>query len=337
MSPSLEYLERCSAETGYQVSPLEKVVRLGELAGDIARHPFLGEALALKGGTALNLCFGPPGRLSVDLDYNYIAHVEREKMLADRLRVEEAVAEIAGRHGYRVQRSADAFAGRKAYLRYRSVLGMEERIEVDLNFLFRLPIAGTESRSVWQPGGLDQPLVRVVGQAELLIGKLLALLDRGAARDAWDVAHLSEAVAQVLASSDFRARFIALSAILERPLPTYGRDRLRNLLTGRAVSEQLGPMLSAAVTLRPDELAELAWSRVGPLISLEAHEEEYITAIHRGDLRLDLLFPDDAAESARLALHPAILWKLENVRAFHSRTHRKSGIGRLSRDSENKD
>jgi predicted nucleotidyltransferase component of viral defense system len=84
MSPSLEFLERCSAETGYQASALEKVVRLGQLAADIARHPMLGEALALKGGTALNLCFGPPGRLSVDLDYNYIARVEREKMLAAR-------------------------------------------------------------------------------------------------------------------------------------------------------------------------------------------------------------------------------------------------------------
>jgi len=39
MSVSLEYLTRCSVETGYRVEPLEKVVRLGELAGDIARHP----------------------------------------------------------------------------------------------------------------------------------------------------------------------------------------------------------------------------------------------------------------------------------------------------------
>jgi hypothetical protein len=40
MSPSLEYLETCSTQTGYQVAPLEKVVRLGELAADVARHPF---------------------------------------------------------------------------------------------------------------------------------------------------------------------------------------------------------------------------------------------------------------------------------------------------------
>ena len=79
MSVSLEYLTRCSAETGYRVEPLEKVVRLGELAGDIARHPFLGRVLALKGGTALNLCYGPTEALSVDLDDNYIGAIERQE------------------------------------------------------------------------------------------------------------------------------------------------------------------------------------------------------------------------------------------------------------------
>jgi sRNA-binding protein len=67
----------------------------------------------------------------VDLDYNYVGHVERERMLEDRPRVEEAVAEVARRRGYAVQKSADAFAGRKLYLRYRSVLGQPERIEVE--------------------------------------------------------------------------------------------------------------------------------------------------------------------------------------------------------------
>ena len=105
--------------------PLEKVVRLGKLARQISAAILcLGEALALRGGTALNLCFGPPGRLSVDLDYNYVAHVEREKMLADRPRIETAVAELARRRGYIIQQSADAFAGRKTHLRYRSVLGL---------------------------------------------------------------------------------------------------------------------------------------------------------------------------------------------------------------------
>ena len=75
MSPSLEYLERCAAETGFQVTPLEKVVRLGVMAADVARHPFFGSVLALKGGTTLNLCFEAPLRLSVDLDFNYMLEI----------------------------------------------------------------------------------------------------------------------------------------------------------------------------------------------------------------------------------------------------------------------
>ena len=41
----LEYLQRCSAQAGYSAPLLEKVVRLGEIAGDVARHPFLGRVL----------------------------------------------------------------------------------------------------------------------------------------------------------------------------------------------------------------------------------------------------------------------------------------------------
>jgi len=91
MNPSREYLQTCSIQTGFQIATLEKVIRLGEMAGDITRHPFLGKVLALKGGTALNLCFGPPKRLSVDLDYNYVGNLEREDMLKDRPNVEDAV------------------------------------------------------------------------------------------------------------------------------------------------------------------------------------------------------------------------------------------------------
>lgn len=49
-------------------------------------------------------------------------------------------------------------------------------------------------------------------------------------------------------------------------------------------------------------------------MSLQGHEKEYIEAIQRGELRLDLLFHKNEKEIALLDQHPAILWKLENVR-----------------------
>ena len=82
MSISLAYLQYCAQSSGYAIGPSEKVVRLGEIAAEMARHPLLGQVLALKGGTALNLCFGPPQRFSVDLNYNYVGHLERDMMIA---------------------------------------------------------------------------------------------------------------------------------------------------------------------------------------------------------------------------------------------------------------
>ena len=314
MNISLEFLDRCSAETGFQVAALDKVTRMGEIAGNIARDPALGEVLALKGGTALNLCFGPPTRLSVDLDFNYIGSEAREEMLVERPKVRETILTLATRLGYRIQESAEAFSGGKIYLSYRSVLGHPDRIELDLNFLFRIPFSGTVVQPLWQPDALDRPDVRIVGVSELLIGKFLALLDRGAARDVWDVANLQEAPREVARLDEFRRFFIAFSATLPHPLTTYTQRRLENLATSQALTDQLIPMLIKDKPLDPSTLVARAWDVIATLINVDADGAEYIASIERGEIRTELLFPDDADKAALIARHPAIQWKIKNVR-----------------------
>lgn len=53
---------------------------------------------------------------------------------------------------------------------------------------------------------------------------------------------------------------------------------------------------------------------LSPFLGLDPRERNYTQAIQTGELRLDLLFPDNAAEAARLAEHPAIRWKILNAR-----------------------
>ena len=313
MSVSADYLLRCSAETGFTAATLERVVRLGEFAGDVARHPLLGEALVLKGGTPLNLGFGPPHRLSVDLDFNYVANVERERMLADRPRIEDAVVQLAERQGYRVQRSADAFAGRKLHLHFRSALGPAGLVQVDISYLHRLPLDQPVAMTLWQPGELDRPGVRAVDGSELLVGKLLALLDRGSPRDAWDVAGLPAPIRDLLAQPRLRQLFLAMAATLDQPLPRYGRERLEAALTDRGVREQLAPMVTAGERPHARDLAAKAWRAVAPLLRLSTAEVAYYAAVEDGELRLELIFPGEPAEAARLSAHPALQWKLANL------------------------
>ncbi len=314
MNVSLAYLEKCSEETGHAPATLEKVTRLGELAAEIARHPLLGNALALKGGTALNLCLGAaPVRLSVDLDYNYVAHAEREIMLAERPGTEEALVALVKRLGFRVQQSADTFAGRKIYAMYSSVLGAEDRVEVDLNYLWRAPLADVTETDLWQPGNLDRPRVRTVSLEELCVGKFLAFLDRSAPRDAFDMGKLPGIAGDSLRTPLFRGLFVALSAVLPHPLSTYGRAVIEARLTDETIREQLAPMLGSDTKPDRAELIENAWRVTAPFLDLAPGEQQYIDQIHDGVIRPELLFPDAPELSSRIAVHPAILWKVANV------------------------
>ena len=100
-----DLISALSAESDFPPGPLEKVIRLGEVAAAVARHPLLSRVLALKGGSALNLFSGPPPRLSVDLDFNYIGALDRQAMLRARPAVERAVESIARELQYTMPRS----------------------------------------------------------------------------------------------------------------------------------------------------------------------------------------------------------------------------------------
>ncbi len=192
MNLSGEVLARLETGTGFRAATLEKVLRLGTIAGEITAHPFLGSRLLLKGGTAIQLGLGAPLRLSVDLDYNYVGQLEREAMLRERPEVEDALQRVTRAGGYQVTRSPDEHAGRKLYLGFRSHAGSLERIELDINYQMRQPIGPPVERALWQPGQAPRAMIHSVGDEELWAGKIAALLDRTMPRDLFDVAHLGE-------------------------------------------------------------------------------------------------------------------------------------------------
>jgi hypothetical protein len=318
MNLSAEHIAGLAAEAGFRPETLEKVIRLGEFAADVGRHPLLSRVLALKGGTALNLMFGSPARLSVDLDFNYIRQVDRAGMQADRPEVERAIVIIGEGQGYRVQQSRDAHAGRKIYLSYASSAGTPDRIEVDLNFLFRMPLGEVTTRPLWQPPGVVRPEIRVVPLEELFTGKLRATLDRAMPRDLFDTIRLPGYAADMWGSQRLRRIHVALGVTLPLPLYQYGRDRF-DRVTDRSIEEQLLPMLQGSVRPLASELKEQAWSVMEPLIMLDEAEREYVDRVHAGELSPELLFPDDEEMAGRLARHPVLLWKIENVKRYLSR------------------
>jgi predicted nucleotidyltransferase component of viral defense system len=179
-------LAREAAAAGFQTEFLEKVIRLIELLDGIRSHPFLARRVALKGGTALNLFLFDVPRLSVDIDLNYVGAADREDMLADRPKVEQALQAVAGRLGLQTRRVPTDHAGGKWRLSYQAVSSANATLELDLNYILRTPlwpIAPADSRIVGSFAARSVPLLDI---NELAAGKLAALLARSAARDLFD-------------------------------------------------------------------------------------------------------------------------------------------------------
>lgn len=189
--PDRRRVETLASDLRFEPEVLEKVIRLLELLADITRHPRLKAALVLKGGTAFNLFFGPPERLSVDLDFNFVGAVELQEMLRQRPNVEMALENLAAAHGYRCQRSKDAHAGRTLTLSYRNLRGLPDSIKVDVDYQHRQCLFPSQARVPWRPDSeVPEVNATLLSFDEIAAGKMVACLDRVAARDLWDVARI---------------------------------------------------------------------------------------------------------------------------------------------------
>ncbi|OGN65105.1 MAG: hypothetical protein A3E80_00840 [Chlamydiae bacterium RIFCSPHIGHO2_12_FULL_49_9] len=190
MKISKELLIKESGQTGFRAEILEKVWRLMNVLEGINAHPFLQERLVLKGGTALNLFVFDLPRLSVDIDLNYIGMQSREGMVKERPLVEKAMEAVFQRENLIVRRIPDRYAGGKWQLKYQSVLGNQGNLEIDLNFMFRVPLWDIQKCSSKFIGHHQINGIPILDLHELAAGKLTALFARNASRDLFDAHYL---------------------------------------------------------------------------------------------------------------------------------------------------
>ena len=186
MRISPERLESEAESLGFQADVLEKAALLLGILDAVCNHPALKGKLVLKGGTALNLFVFQVPRLSVDIDLNYVGSWSRDGMREERPKIEKAVQDVLSRENFTVRRMPVEHAGGKWSLRYSSALGQNSRLDVDVNFMYRVPlwpVATMDSHplGIWQAN--DIPVMEI---HELAAGKLSALLSRRRARDLFD-------------------------------------------------------------------------------------------------------------------------------------------------------
>ena len=311
-----DQLQRAAAATGFPVDSLEKVWMLVRLLNMMTAHPFMRSRVALKGGTALNLFVFDVPRLSVDIDVNYIGAADRATMSAERPKLDAALQQVASRLGLTVKRAPSEHAGGKWRLSYTSALGRPAIVEVDVNYMLRVPLWAPAPRDSREFLGDRAKQIQVLDEHELAAGKLAALLARGASRDLFDAR-------QLLASGAFdramlRLAFVVYGGINRVDWRTVRADSVTT--TAVDVKRQILPILRQ--DLRPvasdierwtDDLIEETRSLLGAVLPLADHELEFLERLNgQGEVEPSLLTADPDLQQ-RIAANPGLRWKALNV------------------------
>ena len=315
MRLSRERLLQEAGMTGFRPDSLEKVIRLIGLLNGIFSQTFLRERLVLKGGTALNLFLFDVPRLSVDIDLNYIGSASKEGMEAERPELERRLQRVFEADEFTVRRAPDEHAGGKWQLRYSGAEGQGGNLEVDLNFLHRVPLEPIRFMDSRALGSYQAKDIPVLGLHDLAAGKLIALLDRSAARDVFDAAGLFNH--PDLNFDLLRLPFVVMGA-MSRTMDLRAATADMAQMSAIDFDRMVRPLLRPGTQVRDLQSLQLsAREGVSKLLPLRAHEALFIEALwDRGEILPNLLTSDPGVQASVSAM-PLLQWKAQHVRRHH--------------------
>jgi predicted nucleotidyltransferase component of viral defense system len=316
----LSLVSRIATAKRFQAENVEKVLRLKQLLVEFGRHGSLIGKLVLKGGTALNLFYLNLPRLSVDIDLNYVGEIARQAMLAERPRVIAALEQVCGALGYGIRRATEEHALVDLVLEYRNHAGRPDRVEVEVNFLFRVCALPPQTRTATKFEDETECTFPVLAIEELMAGKLRAMIDRQHPRDLYDVYRFR--TMGIAHNPDILRRLaILFGSTLPHDLRSYTTERTERTLTAD-LERLLYPLLRAddRPTAREmlDDVHPLLTDILQPL-----GETDYLDAMRAGRYEPELLFSDQPVMVGRVRLHPALLWKAESVARYLTRSDRR--------------
>jgi len=303
--------------TGFRPDVLEKVAHLLGLLDTLQTHPFLKKKLVLKGGTALNLFVFDIPRLSVDIDLNCVGAESRDAMLEERPRIERAVQAVFEREGFTVRRIPEEHAGGKWSLRYQSAFGQSGKLEVDINFMCRVPLWPVTTMDSHPLGTWQATDIPVMDTHELAAGKLAALLSRRKARDLFD----SHRILRMdgLDLKRLRIAFVVYGAMNRKDWRTVSIGDVD--FDAAELARQLIPTLRLGAIPETDDagnygksLVEECRQALSAVLPFNGAEREFLNLLlDKGEIDSTILTADETLRE-RIRQQPLLKWKALNVR-----------------------
>ena len=303
-------LGRMAKELGFVRDTLEKVCRLADVLKFMESDELLSEAIALKGGTAINLTIFDLPRLSVDIDLDYCRSIDREKMLADRDIITDKISKYMNANGYTLSPKTKNYHALDSFVyEYVNCGGVKDNIKIEINYMLRchvLPVARREVRRPWYE---EKLMVLSVAPLEIFASKTVALLTWTAPRDLYDMYNMVKyGLFDESEEAMLRKCAVFYSAIgAECPPERFELDNVGNV-SKQQIKRDLDPVLRKGERFDLEMAQKKVCEYLASVLVPTEEEELFWKAFAEGRYCPELIF-GDTAECTNIEKHPMALWK----------------------------
>jgi predicted nucleotidyltransferase component of viral defense system len=305
-------LLRQAQELGFVRDTFEKMLRLVEIFHFMSNDPLLSTALALKGGTAINLTIFDLPRLSMDIDLDYAFANSRDEMMRDREMISSVLRRYMAAEGYELSAKSKSHHSLDSLVfSFLNAAGVKDNIKIEINYSLRCHALPLAMRPISTMDVFKDVSVLSVDTLEIFASKIVALLDRTAARDLYDINNMVALGIISPTNSDILRKCVVFYAAIasdEAPMQ-FDVDRIYSL-TNYKIRTDLQPVLRKKERFDLSSAQQTVKGYLNDLLTLKVNELEFLRAFRNKQYKPELLFDGEILE--RVQLHPMALWKMQN-------------------------
>ena len=242
-------------------------------------------------------------------------------MLMERKQIHAHIQKYMEAAGYSLNLKSKQYHALDSFVyEYINAGGMKDNLKIEINYMLRCHVLPVSRRLVHLPWNDTELMVLSVDPMEIFAAKTVALLNRAAPRDLYDMFNMQKyGLFDETQERLFKKCVMFYSAIASENVPTEYDLEGFGIISTQKIKTDLTPVLRRGERFDLADAQKQVKTYLSDILKPEDTELAFWQAFADGKYQPELLF-DDADILARIAHHPMALWKCGGCGAVQKET-----------------
>lgn len=231
-------------------------------------------------------------------------------MLVERAQINEHIQKYMAASGYTLSLKSKQYHALDSFVyEYVNAGGMKDNLKIEINYMLRCHTLPVSRRPVYLPWNDQKLTVLSVDPLEIFSAKTVALLNRAAPRDLYDMFNMQKyGLFDETQEPLFRKCIMFYAAIASETVPEHFDLDGIGSISARKIRTDLTPVLRRGERFDLASAQKQVKDYLAAILKPEDTELSFWQAFAEGKYQPGLLF-DDADILPRIEHHPMALWK----------------------------